>query len=174
MCMWLFLGYEVCIFGIYVPFLLWKIDIYIMSVFFIFELWLLFNVVMDITKWCSGVIGVWKKYNQLERKKVSDIFRNYVHNVVMDITNWWFVVICYRIIRGYASNCFMVWGRHFLVFMCPFFAMKDWYIHNVCSFLFLGYDYFNVVMDITKWCFWCYHTQICQWVCIYICFYDRR
>ena len=108
-------------------------DWYIHNVwFFIFELWLLFNVVMDITKWCSGVIGVWKKYNQLERKKVSDIFRNYVHNVVMDITEWWFVVICYRIIRGYASNCFMVWGRHFLVFMCPFLLWKiDIYITSV-------------------------------------------
>ena len=48
------LWYEICTFGIYVPFLLWKIDVYITSGFLF--LGLLFNVVMDITKWCFGVI----------------------------------------------------------------------------------------------------------------------
>ncbi len=47
---------------------------------------------------------------------------------------------------------FRVWGMHFW-YLCALFAMKDWYIHNICSFLFLGYDYFNIVMDITKWFF---------------------
>ena len=50
--------------------------------------------------------GVWIFYNYVEGNKVSDIFRNYVHNVVMDITDECFVVINYRIIGGCVCDCF--------------------------------------------------------------------
>ncbi len=100
------LWYEVCTFGIYVPFLLWKIDIYITSVFLF--LGFLFNIVMDITKWCFGVIT---------RRIVCS---------------------CVYI------SIFMIGGKYFLGFMCIFYAMKDWYVHNIWFlYTFWGNEYLS-------------------------------
>ncbi len=59
--------------------------------FYFWWLWLLFNIVMDITKWCSGVIGVWKNYNHLWRKQGK----------------WYFSLLCSQ--RCYGYNDSMIW-----------------------------------------------------------------